>query len=249
MAILKTEAIVLRTFDFRETSLIAHFFTRGYGRINGILKGIRAEPGKFASTLEPFSLNEIIFYRKRNSELHLVSHCDLIDNFNNIRCGLNSIACASYLTDLVARLTALEDKNEGAYELFSRALEQMDRKENEEKVTRVFLIKFLKLIGFKPRLDGCVVCDADIMEAAYFNARSGGLLCPACKNKDEWTTTVMKGTVASILHLEQSNWQEALRLGLNSQIKTELNRILQSFMEFHLEIRPKSRELLNLLSY
>ena len=63
MAIIKTEAIVLKTFDFRETSLIAHFFTKDHGRVNGILKGIRKDPRKFASTLEPFSSNEIVFYQ------------------------------------------------------------------------------------------------------------------------------------------------------------------------------------------
>ena len=73
MPIHKTEAVVLRKRDFRETSLIVEFYTREFGKMSGILKGIRSEPQKFASTLEPFSLNEIIFYSKRSSSLHLVS--------------------------------------------------------------------------------------------------------------------------------------------------------------------------------
>jgi DNA repair protein RecO len=46
MSIHKTEAIVLSRRDFRETSLIANFFTRDYGRISGLLKGIRKEPSE-----------------------------------------------------------------------------------------------------------------------------------------------------------------------------------------------------------
>lgn len=81
MSIEKSPAIVLKRRDFRETSLIAEFYTRDFGKLSGLLKGIKAEPAKFASTLEPFSHNEIIFYRKSNSSLHLVSQCDSRDNF------------------------------------------------------------------------------------------------------------------------------------------------------------------------
>ena len=81
MPIHKTEALILNRRDFRETSLIVDFYSRDFGRISGILKGIRADLKKFASPIEPFSLNEIVFYRSKSSGLHLVSQCDLKDNF------------------------------------------------------------------------------------------------------------------------------------------------------------------------
>ncbi|MEI6631882.1 MAG: DNA repair protein RecO, partial [bacterium] len=85
MPINKTEAIVLKRDNFRETSLIACFYTRDFGKVSGVLKGIKEEPAKFASTVEPFSYNEIIFYEKRASSLHIISQCDVMENFNLIR--------------------------------------------------------------------------------------------------------------------------------------------------------------------
>ena len=64
MAILKTEAIVLDTQDFRSSSLIANFYTRDFGKLSGLLKGVKQEPGKFNSNLDRLSLNEIVFYKK-----------------------------------------------------------------------------------------------------------------------------------------------------------------------------------------
>lgn len=247
MAILKTEAIVLKTFDFRETSLIVNFFTKEYGRVDGILKGIRKDPRKFGSTLEPFSLNEIVFYQSRHSSLHLVSQCDLKDNFNTARSNLKAIAFASYLVDLLRHFMPAEEKNQEVYTLSEFALERMDAGADVEKVLRIFVIKFLKLIGFRPRLDGCIVCDRNILGSAYFNVKRGGLICPKCRSSDGYSTEVFGGTVASILHIEQNNWQDALRLGLSGNIKEELNRILQSFMEFHLQVKPKSQEFLEIL--
>ena len=247
MAILKAEAIVLKTFDFRETSLIVNFFTKEYGRLDGILKGIRKDPRKFSSTLEPFSLNEIVFYQSRHSSLHLVSQCDIKDNFNTARSNLKAIAFASYLVDLLRHFMPAEEKNKEVYELAGFALERMDMGADVEKVLRIFIIKFLKLIGFRPRLDGCIVCDKNILGGIYFNVKRGGLICPKCRLNDGYSTEVFGGTVASILHIEQNNWQDALRLGLSGNIKEELNRILQSFMEFHLQVKPKSQEFLEIL--
>lgn len=247
MAILKSEAIVLKTFDFRETSLIAHFFTRDYGRLDGILKGIRSDSRKFASNLEPFSLNEIIFYQARSSGLHLISQCDLKDDFTVIRNNLKSIAYASYIMDLIGHLMQPDDKNIDGYELTLSALKQMSSGRDAEKVLYIFLIKFLKSIGFRPRLDGCIACDRDISAAAFFNLKRGGLICAQCGTADSYTSDVLGGTIASILHIEQGNWEDALRLGLSAKIKDELKNILHNFMEFHLQLRPKSEKLLGIL--
>ncbi|OGX31082.1 MAG: DNA repair protein RecO [Omnitrophica WOR_2 bacterium RIFCSPLOWO2_12_FULL_46_30] len=247
MAILKAEAIVLKTYDFRETSLIAHLFTREYGRLDGILKGIRSDSRKFASNLEPFSLNDIIFYQARNSGLHLISQCDLKDDFSVIRNNLKSIAHASYIMDLIGRLMQPDDKNIDGYELTLSALKQMSSGYDAQKVLYIFLIKFLKSIGFRPRLDGCIACDRDISAAAFFNVRRGGLVCARCGAGDSYSTDVLGGTIASILHIEEGNWEDALRLGLSAKVRDELKNILHNFMEFHLQLRPKSGELLEVL--
>lgn len=248
MAIVKTEAVVLRTFDFRETSLIANFFSKDHGRINGILKGIRKDPRKFSSTLEPFSLNEIVFYQSRGSGLHLVSQCDLTDNFNPLRNNLESLMCAYYLVDLLRQFMPEEEKNSAVYELAVSALRRMESHNEPQKISRVFLIKFLKLIGFRPRLEACVICNKDVFGEAYFNAKRGGLLCPKCAPGDNYSAAVLKGTVASILHMEENDWDNSLRLGLSGKIKEEFNTILQNFMEFHLQVKPRSKEVLEAIA-
>jgi len=67
MSIEKAQALVLRKRDFRETSLIVDFYSREFGKISGLLKGVRSDPGKFGSNLEFFSLNEFVFYRKSST--------------------------------------------------------------------------------------------------------------------------------------------------------------------------------------
>lgn len=60
--IVQAQGIVLKTFDFRETSRIATFFTKEYGKIKGVLKGIRKDMKKFGSSVDRFSVNHLVYY-------------------------------------------------------------------------------------------------------------------------------------------------------------------------------------------
>lgn len=247
MSILKTEALVLNRYDFRETSLIVNFFTRDFGKLSGLLKGIKAEQGKFASTLELFSFNEIIFYRKRNSPLHLVSQCDLKDNFSAIRLDIAKTGIASFMMELISAIMPAEDKNEDIFNLVLECLAELAITNNPDKIMTIFKIKLLALSGFKPHFDSCVSCGSRILGQSKFSLLLGGLLCSSCYTKDSSSRTIFRGTVASILHIERNDFRSNLNLGMNPQIKRELNLILNAFLNFHLEKELKSQKVLSKL--
>ncbi|MFQ5680552.1 MAG: DNA repair protein RecO [Candidatus Omnitrophota bacterium] len=236
MAICRTEGVVVRRFDFGNTSLIAEFFTRGFGRISGILKGIRADPKKFASYPEIFSRQEIIFYPTRNSSLHLVSQCDIKDGFWGIRDNLERIEAAGVLVSLVRALFAPEDKNDAAFGLIVSCLNDLSSVRDAAKMVNIARIKLLRLSGFRPHFDSCVVCGADIRSRARFSAAFGGLLCPECLPRDRAARLVSPGTVASIRHIQIAPWEDSRRLFFSPTVNRELIGILQRFIDFHIDL-------------
>ena len=245
MSIHKTEAIVLNRRDFRETSMIVNFYSRDFGKLSGILKGIKEEPTKFASTLELFSLNDIIFYKKRNSSLHLISQCDIKNNFDMIRKNIYKIGLASMMMELIDTIMPAEDKNEEIFDLALSSLKELEVSYNSDKIMTIFKIKILALSGFKPHFDSCVLCGDRILGQSKFSLSLGGLLCSRCQQKDMSSRTVFRGTVASVLNIEKNDFKNNLNLGMNPQIKRELNMILNAFLNFHLEKELKSQKVLN----
>ncbi len=248
MSIHRTQALVLNKRDFRETSIIADFYTRDFGKLSGLLKGIRTEPAKFASNLEPFSLNEIIFYRKRNSSLHLVTQADKRNNFDSIRQSIVKVGMASLTMELLGAIMAQEDKNEEVFDLSLTCLTELQATNNPDKVMTIFKIKMLALSGFKPHFDSCVSCGNKILGQSKFSLALGGLLCAGCYQKDPASRSIFRGTVASILHIERNDIKTNLNLGMNPQIKKELELILNAFLNFHLERELKSQRVLNKLA-
>lgn len=247
MAIVKTEALVIRRYDLRETSLLVNFYTLNFGKITGEMKGIRTEPEKFASSVELFSHNDIIFYQKRNSSVHLVSACDLKENFSRIRQSIALITSASVVAELLDAVMPAEDKNENIFHLAVATLNELATTSNPDKILMVFKIKLLALSGFKPHLDSCVSCQAPVNASPKFSISLGGLVCPKCNSKDQSARSIFRGTVATIVHIEKNDFKNNLTLGMNPQIKRELDLVLNSFLNFHLGKELKSQRAINKL--
>jgi DNA repair protein RecO (recombination protein O) len=238
--ILKTEGLVLKTFDFRETSRIATFFTRDYGKLKGVLKGIRNDPKKFGSHIDRFSVNDIVYYPSRRSDLHLISQCDLKEYFFPVRQDYRRSLAANYILELVDVVMPPEQPNGKVYHLMQDCLNTLGSIRDIDKLVHIFQVKILALSGFRPHIDSCVRCQKKIGGKARFSLKSGGLICPHCLSPGMIHTSISHGTIASILHIEQSPWPACLRLGLAKTVKGELKYLLNNFLVYHLEKRIRT---------
>ncbi len=247
MAIQKTEGFILKTYDFRETSKIVFFYTKEFGKIKGILKGIREDRKKFSTTLDLATLNEIIFYQSRNKDLHLISKCDLIKDFPFIRKDVKRMVISFALLELTDNLTPPEEKNISIFELLRASLDLLDRGLDTEKIWISFQIKVMKLAGFKPELENCLVCGKEVNSNTYFSLNYGGLLCLGCREKDKNAKRLLKGTLASLLYIDREDFKKLYSFNLTRRIKDELQELLRRFIEYHSEIRIKSERLLSVL--
>ena len=152
------------------------------------------------------------------------------------------------MIELLGALMQAEDKNEEVYNLTLNCLQELKNNVNPEKITTIYKIKMLALSGFKPHFDSCISCEDRVLGPSKFSLTLGGLLCPRCFKKDMSSRQIFRGTVASILHIEKNEFRSALNLGMNPQIKKELEVILNAFLNFHLEKELKSQRVLNKLA-
>ena len=212
MAIQKTEAIVLRTHDFGETSLIVSFYTKELGKIDGLAKGIKTRRKKYSGYLQPFTCNDIVFYEKAHGGLCTISQCDLKDFFPAIRQDLEKTAYASYFVELIDKTTPLQDKN---IEIFNLLLGFLGLLSVEEarKVSPIFEIKLLHLLGLMPAIADCIHCGGALRGEARFSPSLGGLLCPKCFYKDYSSRPALKGTIATITHINKASCKQGCKSG------------------------------------
>lgn len=242
--IISTEAIVLKSFNYRETSKIVTFFTKNEGKVTGVLKGIRINERKFGSHVDKFTVNDIVYYKYSKSELHLVSQADLKQYYFAVRQDYKRNMAANYCCELVDIIMHPEMKNNKVYELMLDYFSSLETVKDIDKLVHILQIKLLHLSGFSPHLDSCVKCGKKVSGKARFSMASGGLICSDCPSIENSFSIISNGAVSSILHVEQGSFADSLRLGLTHAVKKELRLTLNNFLVFHLEKKIRTSKYL-----
>ena len=152
MAIQKTEAIILRRQEVRETSLMLTGFSRQLGKFQGLVKGVRGGRAAVPWYLEPLTLQAVILYERRRSPWVLVSACDLIDGFEAVRRDLTLTAYATYCLDLVDEMTAVADPHPEIFEALLSVLRGLESPGSDPAVLARYLeIHLLRAGGLLPK--------------------------------------------------------------------------------------------------
>ncbi len=245
MSALKTQAFILKTQVYRDTSLLGDFYTKEHGRIKGVIKGIRDTRARFGSTLEPFSLNEILFYKKKRSDLHLVTQVELLDLYTDVRQDLERLAYASYMTELVAEMVQGEEPAHEIFDLLQDGLQFLSSGASVKRCARIFELKLMDALGFAPQTKACTLCGQESKEGYFFNAAIGGIHCKECGSKSrallkDTSLPISRGTINFLEHTRRSPFKELYSVKVAQEVGGELEKILRRFTDYHLTHKLKS---------
>ncbi|MBI4810400.1 MAG: DNA repair protein RecO [Ignavibacteriales bacterium] len=184
--IVKTEAVVLRSIDFKETSKIVTFYTRQFGKIAGMVKGARRPKSRFGTSLNPMSYVSLIIYKKEGREIQIVSQCDLIKPFRHLSEDIEKMAVGMAMIELVNIVTPEHAENAQLFLLLVNSLSSLNHAvKNPSNLLFYFEIHLARVLGFQPVLDHCVTCKKELKkindDATYrFDIAKGGLACKRC---------------------------------------------------------------------
>jgi len=245
VAIQKTEGFVLRREDLRETSVILTVFTRDFGKLKLVSKGVRSPEQRFISAYELFVLDEVVFYEKKKNALCLLSQCELVDFFPGVRGSLERISYAMYFVELLDSVTPPGDRNIKLYELFGNSLRLLSGTASPKRVARIFEIKLLSILGLMPRMRLCVLCGGKPEGGRMnFSVASGGILCEKCARHTSGARSVLAGTVNFISHIESLPFERLKHIKVTKAVGSGVEMLLSSFIKYHLDIRPRSLEFI-----
>lgn len=251
MSIHTTDAIILKKQDIRETSLMVVFYTRDFGKLRGLIKGVRGPKGPLGYQVQVFTLNKIVFYDTKRSGVHTVSQCDLIDFFEPIRKDILKTSYAFYFIELADLFTAERDKNEKIFELLLKSLEFLKKEASPRRISRIFEIKLLMFSGIMPRLESCVLCGREIdfrkslFEKMRLSYKLGGMTCEDCSGESGACRKILPGTAHFIEHVERAPYEKLERIKVSKDIGEELEDIMRGLISYQLDTKIRSLEFLD----
>ncbi len=238
--IVTTEAVVLKSMKYRETSKIVTLFTKKFGKISAIVKGARGSKSKYGSSLEPMSYVSVVLYKKEGRELQTVSQCDKMKSFRQLTEDIDKIAVGLSVVEVVT-IVAHEEENPSLFKLLLDTLSAIDTTEkNAVNYFYNFQIHLTRILGFQPVFDKCISCDSEIfsksvqLESILYHLARGGPLCRNCAHEPG---NKMKLTIKVFRILERFSTGSALagiqNIEIDPKSKIEIENFLWSYLKYH----------------
>ncbi|MBI4398240.1 MAG: DNA repair protein RecO, partial [Candidatus Omnitrophica bacterium] len=183
MPIQKSEAIVLKKMDFRDSSLIVTLLARDFGKIKAVVKGVRKEGSGELVHFEVLNHLQIVIYEKAKSELHLMSESSVENPMLSLRNDFEAFLFGCYLADVI---DAFYDLHEVVPKIFDSFLETLTQMKPPAVKYRAlcFQLAVLEERGLYPGISVCVRCHSSETGCWFWSAPQGGILCEVCGKKE-----------------------------------------------------------------
>lgn len=225
----RSEAIVIGRMDYGEADRILTVYTPQRGKFRVIVKGVRKPLSRLGPHLEYFTRCRLMLARGR--ELDTVTGAETIDHHLGLRSDLDAFGHASHLVEILNRLTEDRQEHEAVYDLLAESLRLLADGIDPFAIARHYELALLTLLGFKPELYRCVVCDAELLAVPNgFSSRLGGALCPGCRASDASSRLLSVNAQKFLRTLDRVGLGQASRLPVGDGLRDELEGALGDYL-------------------
>lgn len=164
----KTRAIVFKTTDYGESSVIVQLFTEKFGLQSYIINGVKKPKAKITrNMLQPLHLLEVVVYNKANSSIQRISELKNAPVLLSVPYDVVKSCIAIFLNEVLYKAVKQQGADENLFEFIFSSIEWLDHQtEGLANFHLLFLIQLTRYLGFYP--DTALGATAD-----YFDIKNG----------------------------------------------------------------------------
>lgn len=242
----RTEAIVLKGFDYGEADRILTLYTPHLGKIRGVAKGVRKTKSRMSGHLDLFTRSNVLMARGR--QLDIITQAETVENFRPMRDDLLRSSYCHYVAELIEGFSPDHLPNYPVYALGVTTLRRLSGSAPLDLTVRSFELQLLGFTGYRPQLHRCVQCDEPIeAQVNRFSAKLGGILCPSCAHADAAAGPI-SASAQKVLRNLQTNESAMMQVpSLDEEVQREVEHRLHEYIGYRLEARPRSLAFLDRL--
>lgn len=239
----RTEAIVLKRSDFGEADRILTIYTPDHGKVRIVAKGVRRVTSRRAGHVELFVRSRCLFHKGR--DLDILVQAESVETFRPLREDLRRTACAYFAAELLDGLTGEGEEQQGVYALLLDTLRRLSTGRDLWLALHYFELRLLSFAGYRPELFQCVRCREPLSPSGNrMDTSLGGLVCARCAQADAPLPQVSPQAFEVMRYLQTRPYDACAALPLSTQIRREVESLLESYDAYLLERQVKSASFL-----
>ncbi len=147
----KAQGIILSRKNIGEADRVVTVFTKEYGKLRLIAKGIRRVTSRRAPYLEVFTQCTLMVHK--GSSMDSITEAQPIEAFERVRLDLARVSIAYLYCELISVLLAEKQEHVDIYDLLVQALTELNTHDaaTRQAESREFTLELLWRLGFLPR--------------------------------------------------------------------------------------------------
>jgi DNA repair protein RecO (recombination protein O) len=219
-------AYVLHRYDWSESSLILEVFTRHYGRIALVAKGVKRPTSSFRPILLPLQPLHLAF--GGDAEIRTLKAAEWMGG--HVMPTGDALMSGIYLNELLLTLLARDDPHPGLFDVYGNVVQVIASEHGEalEPALRAFELLLLREIGWLPTLDAQTLTLLDL-------------------HPDDRYTLVAEGGLRQTNNTDRASLSGAQWVALQRSLADDapFTATLRACAEVMAELKPQLRMLLN----
>ncbi|CAM3117166.1 DNA repair protein RecO [Filibacter tadaridae] len=240
----KWEGIVLRSIPYGETNKIVTLFTREAGKLTAMARGAKKPASRLAAITQQFTHGSFLI--RKGKGMGTLEQGEQLDSMRFIREDLEATAYASYIVELIDRLSDDNERVGGVYGLLHDALHAINEQYDPEAIALFVEWKMLPVAGIHPIVHQCANCGATEGEFA-FSFKEIGFLCHRCFHVDRYLIRITPNQLKLIRTFSTVPIHRIGNLTLKKTTKDFMKKIVRTIYDEQVGIRLKSRSFLDQL--
>lgn len=179
-----TQAIIIKTQNTNEYDQLISCYTKEFGKITAIAKSILKPGSVQAMHLDVLNLVEFDLISGRVMPIITGAQCEKL--YRQIKNSLPAFASANFFLEVLDKIIFDGEKDASLWRFVVGVLEKLESNSaNPLPAFRNGQAELLKLLGYFPMIDRCVLCSAGTEDAKKTDGWSlslemGGALCRNC---------------------------------------------------------------------
>ncbi len=242
MALITTEAIVLRSYNLAEADRIVVCLTRDSGLVRAVARGARRMKSRFGAALQPFSFISLVFYERENRELVTISQAEILNSNFDLASQPDLAEVLAYIAELVGDFAPPHEANDKLFRMVKASVEALATSSDaSNQITRYFEVWLLRLAGLFPDLETCATCDKSFRddESIYLDADTRAR-CDACGRRiGTKMSAAVRRAVLATKRLGPRQFAEVANTLLAGE-QTEFAELTHRLLVRALERRPRT---------
>ncbi|GGH84998.1 DNA repair protein RecO (recombination protein O) [Pullulanibacillus pueri] len=237
----KSEGIVIHTTDYGETNRIVTLYTKEYGKIGVMARGAKKPRSKLSAGTQFLTYGHYLFNKGRG--LGTLHQADPLDAFRYIKADIVPMAYASYIVDVIHKLSEKDTNNPFLYDWVFQILKAMDGGQDPQVLTFIYEIKLLPLLGIEAEVDCCVHCGRPD-SLSGFSVEQGGVLCQNCIINDPRAIPLTSIAVKLLRMFKHIDFHRIGKIELKKETRAQIKSVINAYYDAYSGLNLKTKRFI-----